>query len=764
MAAIAFLAGTLVLHYLPVLPNRGWGWGLLAVAILVIIKRFSWPLQITSWGLAGFCWALIWSNAYLPLQLPTALESVDLQATGWVVSLPQTSYRSRRFQFQVETLKHNGGSIPFKGKLRLTWYTPFPPLRVGEYWQLTVRLKRPHGLLNPAGFDYERWLYVNGIAAQGYVRQQPQPQRLDQTSRYPLQRLRQKIAERFSQQLTVSPYQGILTALAVGDRQYIDFRQWTVFTQTGTSHLLAISGLHVGLVAGLIFLLVRRIWGWLPALAIRWPSIKAAALAALLGAAGYALLAGLALPTRRAFIMIAVATLAVLWQRPVASSRVLALALLAVLILEPTAPLHGGFWLSFGAVATILYYVPARSQNNLTLLQWIGLQLAIFLALLPITLMLFQQMTLLSPVANLIAIPWVSVTVVPLTLLAVLAGLLSETLQYGLLMLAELTLDWLWAFLEWLASLPGAQIAWPTPPVWTSLFALPGVALLFGPPGLPGRWLGVLLYLPVLWFPIKTPHPGEVWFTLLDVGEGLATVVRTAKHVLVYDTGPRRSAQFDAGSAALVPFLRRQGITNVDTLMVSHADNAHMGGTRSLLESMHIKRILTSSLFKVPIKGAQPCQAGMSWKWDRVRFHILHPPKEQTFFRDDASCVLRVESQFGQILLTGDIGMPAMAALVDTYGKGLASHVLVASGAREPPTAAFLEAVQPRYVLFSTGYKSRYPKSATLESYRATGASILNTARDGAITFRLQQGQPPKLERYRQQARRYWHHGSVNKY
>lgn len=756
MAAVAFLIGTLLLHALPLLPGRGWGWTLLAVALLIIY--FGRLLRLAGWGLAGFCWTLISSNAYLPAQLPTALESVDLQATGWVVSLPQTSYRSRRFQFQVETLKQNDVLIPFKGKLRLTWYAPFPFLQAGDHWRLTVRLKRPHSLLNPAGFDYERWLYVNGIAAQGYVRQQPKPQLLTQTAAYPLQRLRQQIVERFSQQLSASPYRGILTALAVGDRQHIPSRQWTVFSHTGTSHLLAISGLHVGLVAGLVFLLVRRTWGWLPALAIRWPSIKAAALAGLVSAGGYALLAGLALPTRRAFIMIAVVTLAVLWQRPVASSRVLALALLAVLILEPTAPLNAGFWLSFGAVATILYYVTARSPGNLTLFQWIGLQLAIFGALLPITLLLFQQLTLLSPLANLIAIPWVSITVVPLTLLAVLAGVVNESLQYGLLVLAALTLDWLWAFLEWLAGLPIAHIVWPSPPVWSLLFVFPAVLLLFGPPGLPSRWLGALLYLPVLWFPIKTPQPGEVWFTLLDVGEGLAGVVRTANHGLVYDTGPRRGAQFDAGHAALVPFLRSQGVNQLNILIISHADNAHMGGTRSLLESTQTHRILTPLPRMVPVEGARPCRAGMNWTWDEVRFRILHPPKKRIFFQDDASCVLLVENQFGRILLTGDIGVPAMAAMVDTYGNNLAAQVLVASGAREPPTRAFLAAVQPDYVLFSTGYKSRYPTSATLNRYRQSGASILTTARDGAITFRLRGEQRLEPERYRQQARRYWHH------
>lgn len=755
LAAVAFLIGTLVLHALPTLPPRAWGWGLLAVAVSVM--GLGWLLRLIGWGLAGFCWALICSNLYLSSQLPRELESVNLEATGWVVSVPQTAYRSQRFQFQVETLKHNGAPIPFQGKLRLTWYRPFPALQVGEHWWLMVRLKRPHGLLNPAGFDYERWLYSEGIAAQGYVRQQPKPQHLGQTFGYPVQRLRQQIAERFSQQLSANPYRGILMALAMGDRQHIESQQWTVFTRTGTSHLLAISGLHVGLVAGLVFLLVRRIWSWLPVLANRWPSIKAAALAALVGAGGYALLAGFALPTRRAFIMIAVATLAVLWQRPVASSRVFSLALLAVLIVEPTASLNAGFWLSFGAVATILYYVTARSPGHLSLLQWIGLQLAIFLALLPITLLLFQQMTLLSPLANLIAIPWVSVTVVPLTLLAVLAGVLHESLQYGLLLLAALTLDWLWAFLEWLAHLPAAHMAWPSPPAWTLLFVVPAVALLFGPPGLPNRWLGALLYLPVLWFPIKTPQPGEVWFTLLDVGEGLAAVVRTANHSLVYDTGPRRSARFDAGRTILVPFLRGQGVSHVDLLMISHADNAHTGGVRSLLESMQAHRILTPSPRKVPIENAQPCHAGISWTWDEVHFRILHPPSKKTFFRDDASCVLQVENQIGQILFTGDIGRPAMAALVDTYGKGLAAQILVASGTREPPTPAFLEAVKPRYVLFSRGYKSRYPTSATLNRYQATGAWILNTVHDGAISFRLQEGQKLKPERYRQRVQRYWH-------
>lgn len=755
-AALCFFAGTLLLHSLTDLPAPGWG-GLGLAGAVVLIRCGPW-LRLPGWGLAGFGWALLWTPTAFQVQLPAALESIDLRVTGWVASMPEVFYRSTRFQLTVDTLEQQGVPVPLRGRLRLSWYNDAPPLGVGDKWQLTVRLKRPRNLANPGGFDRERWLFINDIAAQGYVRSQPEPRLLVQADRYPLDRFRQRVAEDFARLLPDSPYRGILSALAVGEEQGIQPQQWDVFTRTGTGHLISISGLHIGLVAGLVFLLVRHGWAWFPPLALRLPAGKAAAVAALLGAGGYALLAGLSLPTQRSWVMVAVMMLALLSQRPVASSRVLALALLAVLILDPAAPLSSGFWLSFGAVAAILYSLTGRRRTSGLVGEWIRLQLAVTLALLPLTLLLFQQIQLLSPVANLIAIPWTNVTVVPLTLLAVLAGSVSETVQAGLLALAALAMDGLWRFLVWVGKTPWGLVFYPAPPLWTLAFGLPGLLWLLMK-GLPARWLGGVLCLPMLFFPTVRPASGGYWFTLLDVGQGLAAVVRTERHVLVYDTGPRRGSGFDAGRFVLVPFLRQQGVGQVDTLIVSHADNAHMGGTRSLLEQFAVGQILTSSPQQVPIRGAQPCQAGLEWTWDEVRFQLLHPPAGGVFSGDNASCVLRVEGRQGKVLLPGDIEAPAAAALVRTYGSELAAQVLVAPhhGTRDVDSPAFIAAVQPEYVLFATGYGDRYPKPETVSRYQGAGAVVLDTADQGSITFRFEAGEALRPESYRQQVRRYWH-------
>jgi competence protein ComEC len=320
-------------------------------------------------------------------------------------------------------------------------------------------------------------------------------------------------------------------------------------------------------------------------------------------------------------------------------------------------------------------------------------------------------------------------------------------------------MEGLWRILAWLDHLPGMVLYRSAPPLWALAFALPGMALLLAPRGLAGRWLGLPLCLPLLWPPAAALEPGGVWFTLLDVGQGLAAVVRTRNHVLVYDTGSRLSMTLDAGRAVLVPFLRQQGIVRVDVLMVSHADKQHDGGARSLRELMPVERILTAALEQTPIDGAELCLAGQEWEWDGVRFQILHPP-ETGFIDDNASCVLKVTGVVGRALLPGDIETSAETALVAAYGAELAAEVLVAPhhGHRNLSIPAFLGAVQPRYVLFSTGYRNRfgYPRPETVARYRATGATLLDTANEGALTFRLEPGRPLAPERHRRDNRHYW--------
>ncbi|HRD65178.1 MAG TPA: DNA internalization-related competence protein ComEC/Rec2 [Candidatus Competibacter sp.] len=768
LGTIAFLAGILILHALPELPVRDWAATLpVALLIAVLVPRS----RLLAWGAAGFLWALWWASP--PALLPAELEGADLQIDGWIASIPDREYRSVRFEFSVDRAMRDERPVASLAgqRLRLSWWddaesddapTPEsrPELRVGDRWRFAARLKRPHGLSNPGGFDYERWLYAKGIVATGSVRTQPSLHLLAQADRYPIDRYRQQIAENFARLLPGNPFVGVLVALAIGEEGGITPWQWDVFNRVGVGHLMSVSGSHIGLVAGMVFALTWGIWSWIPALALRWPAARAAAVAALGGAGGYALISGLSVPAQRSFLMVAVAMLALVAQRPAAPSRILALALLVVLVVDPSAPLLAGFWLSFGAVAVILYSVSGRWREDRLLGQTVGLQIDITLALLPPTLVFFQQFPLLSPLANLLAIPWVGCTVLPLSLLAALIEPLSATAQSALLELAALTMDGLWQILAWLDRLPGMVLYRPAPPLWTLAFALPGVALLLAPRGSPSRWLGLPLCLPLLWPPAVAPEPGGFWVTLLDVGQGLAAVVRTQNHALVYDTGPRLGATLDAGRAVLVPFLRQQGIARVDALLISHADKQHTGGVRSLRESMPVAQVLTSSLEATPIDGAESCRAGQAWEWEGVQFRILHPPTHG-FSGDDASCVLQVEGAAGRVLLPGDIETRAEAALVATYGTGLAADVLIAPhhGHRDLSAQGFLDAVHPRYILFATGYRNRfgYPRPETVARYSATGAVLLDTAYEGALTFRLEPGQPlAPPEGYRHDRRHYW--------
>lgn len=772
LGAIAFLVGILLLQSLPELPARSWTLALPGIwLILAFVPRLRW----SAWIATGFLWALLLAPP--PALFPAELEGVEVALEGWIATIPDREGRSIRFEFEVaQATGDKRLTLPLAGRqLRLSWWDESkadvddddedspaearPVLRVGDRWRFTVRLKKPWGLRNPGGFDYERWLYAKGIVATGSIRSQPLPQRLAGAEHYPLDRYRQRIADRFNQLLPGSPYVGILIALAVGDAGGITPWQWEVFNRTGVGHLMSISGSHIGLIAGLAFALAWGFWSRFPTLALRWPATRAAGLAAFISAGVYTLLSGLSVPAQRSFLMAAVAMLALIALRPAAPGRILALALLVVLAIDPGAPLRVGFWLSFGAVAAILYSVSGRWRERRLFGQTVGLQLNITLALLPPTLLFFQQFPVWSPLANLIAIPWVGCTVLPLSLLAALLTPMSVPLQAWTLDLAALTMEGLWHILRWLDQWPGMVLYRPAPPLWTLIFALPGMVLLLAPRGLPSRWLGMLLCLPLLWPPAAAPAFGGFWFTLLDVGEGLAAVVRTRDHTLVYDTGRRLGTTLDTGRAALAPFLRYHGAERVDLLIVSHDDSQHTGGVRSLRELLPIDRILTSAPGQTPIDGAEPCQAAQSWEWDSVRFQILHPPPTG-FSGDEASCVLKVEGTAGRVLLPGDIETGGEMTLARNYGDRLAAEVLVAphQGRRNLSTSAFLDAVQPRYILFATGYHNRYgyPRPDTVARYQGTGATLLDSSYEGALTFRLEPGQSLEPERYRQEDRRYW--------
>jgi len=788
-AVLAFVLGVALLQQQAELPAAHWLWTLpawvaLSACALRQAGRIAWLIGLSSALAVGFLWAAGQARLRLDDRLAAALEGRDLTIAGVVAGLPSVTEGVVRFEFEPEAAP-DGAPLP--KRIRLVWYRGAQAARdaaadpwaraphPGERWRLAVRLKRPHGLLNPGGFDYERWLFEHGIGATGYVRAARSrtgtpggainaPLRLGQRDRLldRIARVRAALRERFFRVLGERPAAGILAALAVGDQRAISNEEWRLFQRTGVTHLMSISGLHVTLVSGLVAWLVAIGWRRVPGAALMLPARKAAALAAIAAALGYTLLAGFAVPAQRTFFMVSVVA-AALWSGRIASpSRTLALALLAVVLLDPWAPLAPGFWLSFGAVALIFYVSTGWSAPTPRLVQWVRIQWAITLGLAPAALLLFAQVSLIGPLANALAIPLVSVVITPIALSAALLPF-DALLQLG----AWLT-EWLLQFLEWCDTTVLALWQHAAPPLWTVLVALGGVAWLLAPRGVPWRAGGLALFAPAIAWPIPGPAFGEAWVTTLDVGQGLAVVVRTRHHALLYDAGPAYGAEADSGGRVILPFLRDAGVAQLDVVMLTHADRDHIGGALSVLQSVPAAGILSSLDASHPalVLGTSrlPCARGQRWAWDGIEFEVLHPPPHASVRAraNDRSCVLKVASATHAVLLTGDIERRTETELVAAAGHddGLRADVLLVPhhGSRTSSSAAFIAAVAPRWAVVPVGYRNRFghPHPAVVARYGLAGAQLLRSDALGAIEVRLA---PLALtvRAARRDMRRYWH-------
>nr|WP_315495683.1 DNA internalization-related competence protein ComEC/Rec2 [uncultured Rhodoferax sp.] len=732
------------------------------------------------WGSTGVRAVLFASTALAP-----ALEGRDLRVTGVVEGLPQTTEAGLRFTLRVEQALLDGQAVAVPARMAVAWYASGyallgeqtalqrvpAPLQAGERWQLTLRARAPHGSMNPHGFDYELWLWEQGLQASAYVRagpKDPEPQHLGQTWQAPVALARQALRDRILASVQDRRAAGLLAALVVGDQAAVDRSDWDVFRATGVAHLISISGLHITMFAWGAALVTGAVWRRSRRLCLALPAPSAALLGGLLLACGYAVLAGWGVPAQRTCLMLATITVLRLagarWPWPL----VWILACAAVVALDPWALLQPGFWLSFVAVGVLFATdsgavradsTEARGRFVLKVWHLLREQWVITLALAPLSLLLFGQLSVVGLVANLLAIPWVTLLLTPLALLGVVVPAV-----WGL---ATQATDLLWWWLSALATWPGATLTWPLPPLGWGLLAVAGGLLCALPVPWHLRALGLPLLLPLLLWRPALPAPGAFELLAADVGQGNAVLVRTARHALLFDAGPRYSLESDAGHRVLVPLLKALDVT-LDTVVLSHRDTDHVGGAAAVLALQPQAALLSSIEPGHPLqqlRPAQRCEAGQRWVWDGVPFEVLHP--QAADYAGPAkpnalSCVLRIGTGAGSALLVGDIEAAQEARLVQAWQGTdyLRAAVLLVPhhGSKTSSTPEFLQAVAPQWALVQAGYRNRFghPAPPVLARYAEAGTHLVSSPRCGAMRWRS--AQPQNVACTREDERRYWHH------
>lgn len=778
-AILAFTAGAAWLQTRPALPEPTSLAACVATTIVVCVILRGLPRQLMAGLLLGACWAALLAHIALSDALPRADEGNDIAVTGVVASLPHRFDGGVRFQFDVAHVDTPGATVP--AKIILSWYSASAAdtafVQPGERWRLVVRLQRPHGNANPHGFDYEAWLLEQGVRATGYVR--PAGARNARLAAwtpdagYALERARGWLRGRILAVLDGKPYAGVIVALVIGDQRGIEQASWDVFNRTGISHLVSISGLHITMLAGLGAWATS--WMWRRSfftganLPLHLPAQKAAALAGALVALLYVLLAGFGVPAQRTFYMLAVVALALWCGRIASMSHVLCLALGVAVLRDPWAMLWPGFWLSFGAVAAILYAcsgrlgVPTRGWRA-GLVVAARTQWAVTLGLAPLTLLLFGQVSLVSPLANAVAIPVISLFVTPLALAgSVLPSPLAD-LVLGSAHLAIVILVWP---LTWLSAPALAVLTAPAPTPWVLVLALAGTAWMLAPRGWPQRWAGLAAWTPLLTHMPAAPAAGRFDITAFDVGQGMALLVETQHHRLLYDTGPLYAPGASGATRVILPYLRGRGIGQLDALVISHSDLDHIGGAEAVLKTVRVGQLISSlpDGHRLLGKTTHParCSAGQAWHWDGVRFEMLAPdgasyanPRLKSNAR---SCVLRISAGGKAILLAGDIEAAQEAALLDSDADRLRADVLLAPhhGSGTSSSAAFLQAVAPTVGIFQVGHRNRYrhPQKLVYARYGTMGIERIRTDERGAVTLAF--GPGLDVTTYRATHARYWY-------
>ena len=785
---VAFVAGVCALQWQVALPPVT-GIAFLtafAVALLLVVARlrpswFSRSMLLIAVGSLGFAYAAAKAGWRMSDQLAFDDEGRDVVIVGVIASLPTRLERGVRFEFDVERTDTPDVHVP--ARILLGWYIDNVALHPGERWSFTVRLKRPHGAINPGGFDFEAWMLERNLRATGYVRtgrNDPPRVRLQAMvwrPGYAVERARSWLRDRLQPAVADKRYGGVLAALVLGDQKAIDDADWTLFNRTGIGHLVSISGLHITMIAGLAGFMIGVLWRRAQSLLALAAAQTAAIVAGLGSAVSYALLAGWGVPAQRTVVMLATVGIAWLLHSRITAGASLALAAALVCLLDPWAVLAPGFWLSFGAVAAIVWVMQGRSlagaqtqpRPRHLLLAAARVQIAVSLALIPATVLLFHQLSMVSPVVNALAIPVVSWIVTPLALIGAAFAAMPPPIHLlcePILGLANAVFSMLAAGLQWAASFPLATVPVATPPLLLIALAGAGVIWLLAPPGWPLRAAGALALLPMFFWPPTRASDGEVWVTALDVGQGSAILVETVHSFWLYDAGPRYSSDSNAGERIIVPYLRHRGIGRLDGIVVSHLDSDHSGGVASVLGAVAVERVISSIDPGHVALGARTdverCVAGMQWQSGGLLFAVLHPAAPDYDARrppNSLSCVVRISIGATHLLLTGDIQLADEVSILERE-PALRANWLAAPhhGSRTSSSERLLSTLEAAFAVAQAGYRNRFghPHDEVAGRYRARNIELLRTDHLGAVQWRFAGGKAVAVSAARRAAR-YWH-------
>ncbi len=734
-----WLLGTLAVQQLPELPGAKWCVPLVLAVVLSLRFRASWPALWFAGAAVWSCWI---ASERLAERLPADALGEDFSLSGFVAGFPSYAPGQATFAFAVREPRPAG--VP--SRVRLTWYDPPPTLAAGDELLVTARLRPPHGTRNPRGFDYEQWLTVNGYGATGYVRSGAVAPLID-TGAARWLRFRANVAARLEAAAPDADGAALLIALALGERFRFTEQHWADFRRTGTSHLVAVSGMHVALLGLVVFAALRFACLRLPA-PLNSYDLEVASAGSLLATVYYAALTGFAVPAQRSLVMIAFALAALVSRRAVGAVQILAATMLAVLVWDPFAPQAASFWLSFGAVAILLALAMPRTlavkaqtlprRAGAAVLEFVRLQWWIGLGLVPMTVWYFGELSLVGPLVNIAAIPFFNLVLVPLAVLATVAVSVDAIAAWASPLaaiagqVASVTVESLHA----IAAAPAAAHSLPLPPWPALVVAAIGVAFAVGGSPLPGRRLAWLALLPLFVPVLRLPEPGAARAVVLDVGHGLAVIVETRNHRLLFDAGPTTRSGFDTGAEVVVPALAASGRRDLDLVVVSHADNDHAGGAPAVVEAFAAADVLVGPDVVAP--AGRRCEKGQAWQWDGVYFSVLHPSGETVARGNDTSCVLKVTARGGSLLVTGDIERRGESALA---GQSLAADVVVVPhhGSATSSSPSFVAAVGATHAIVSAGFANRwgFPRPEVRERWLEAGAAIVVTGESGAVTVDL---------------------------